>query len=700
MGSNATEVEQMLLELLSALNSKLNGSDSSEEDNSLATTANRLALAATVIAVAAFFTSALQALLEYAGAGESARQKCNFPAIGLSSNLVLQKWSFLRWRRKFYYPQLNLSIAPILRNLNVDKKEGQLTWLFRGLLQEHPDYYWGIRPIWQGQHSIVTDGSRGLACAIEGSQRQANWVSPEELPWKYWLIWRVTTIIYKPFESNQPRASWAQFLAAFDISTYEPLVEGKVDAECIPLALDVPTQQAHFFHLGVLAFTMGLSDVRISAERREFKAVGDFGSITTEDVSGFGRVVRFQNNSSRQRCTAAIMPGAWQLRMSQQVTGAWYFGWHVKREGESLSMIMDCLERGNEPEAEDLEYANTISLTEEARITDDLGTIPPPGSESAASWLVAWRELVSDYEIRWPSIVCASSIACLPALVTGFPHQIMLKPFTSVFRLIAEGVRVSEGDTFHIIWNHPLDTLRSVLFQGMFKSTRREPPGTVEGLSGWAFCNEYTCTEVWGLLTPLDQNLDGTGCQKVSDRGIIFPVMRELLHDFDVPAWQEKFKRRHAGTRGQYPKPEHLTWLQVYLIDAELQQILRELRQATQHAGPLLVPGPGAFDWAGEHRLDIADAFSVRILKAIWAAWSSRPREYETRPLESLEDALETEFRNNKVDLPDLKSQLRRLADLLRLRALFFAAYMMVIPDSTDFWRFYETKTLVALPMI
>lgn len=149
MASNGTEIEQLLLEALNSLvgilrNTSLAASSSDDDDNenSLTTTANRLALSATIISVAAFVIALLQAVLQYAGANESVRQKCNSAAIGVWSDYVRKRWSLRSWRRKFYYPELNMNEFVIVSNKRFDERESKLVRWMRGLQAEGITYSW------------------------------------------------------------------------------------------------------------------------------------------------------------------------------------------------------------------------------------------------------------------------------------------------------------------------------------------------------------------------------------------------------------------------------------------------------------------------------------------------------------------------------------------------------------------------------
>jgi hypothetical protein len=74
----------------------------------------RLALAATVLAAAAFLVAASQAILEHFGSsGDSA--KCTHEAIGAVARKVKRSWNFKFWKLRVYYPLLDLSSKEVLK---------------------------------------------------------------------------------------------------------------------------------------------------------------------------------------------------------------------------------------------------------------------------------------------------------------------------------------------------------------------------------------------------------------------------------------------------------------------------------------------------------------------------------------------------------------------------------------------------------
>jgi len=93
------------------------------DENSLANTANRLSLAAAILAAAAFIVSFLQALLQYSSAGNE-RDKCNKCAIHIAHKMASRHWDFREWKWRYLYPELDLKAASIIKQL---RKDGPLS---------------------------------------------------------------------------------------------------------------------------------------------------------------------------------------------------------------------------------------------------------------------------------------------------------------------------------------------------------------------------------------------------------------------------------------------------------------------------------------------------------------------------------------------------------------------------------------------
>jgi hypothetical protein len=95
-------------------------------DNSSNTTANNIALAAAILAAAAFFVSILQAILQYTSSSYS-RHKCTTAAIGASAREVRFTWSFSSWRLKVFYPVLNFDSQTVM-NTNQSQRYAAINY--------------------------------------------------------------------------------------------------------------------------------------------------------------------------------------------------------------------------------------------------------------------------------------------------------------------------------------------------------------------------------------------------------------------------------------------------------------------------------------------------------------------------------------------------------------------------------------------
>ncbi|KAF3025908.1 hypothetical protein E8E14_014887 [Neopestalotiopsis sp. 37M] len=299
-----------------------------------------------------------------------------------------------------------------------------------------------------------------------------------------------------------------------------------------------------------------------------------------------------------------------------------------------------------------------------------------------------WQIEMCNSQIVWPSLLLAATVAEIPVVVTAFPSDALLRPFTQVFARVATQAKQREGETYDLLTEFEIESLifeqrfLEVLTNGVFHVTRTAPPGTYRGLSGWAFRANRNTTK----------------------KPVILPVTNELLKDFDVMRWQQSLddiRRIHYPqvadrlgrmTRRHHPRAEQLLWLQVYLLDREIQQVMKYLGSDLQSKGVLL-PEEILFP---PNKLG---NLTSKIINAIRSAWSDTQEDSKQEPLVALERMVALEL-GVSLSEGDVSFYVRQLTDLLKLRCVFFAAYMMVIPDSSDFMRYYHSGLDIRLPMI
>ncbi|KAM0809861.1 hypothetical protein AB5N19_10208 [Seiridium cardinale] len=652
MANVTADLDQLLRLLSSFANNVTEANSGNGDDDSLVSTSNSLAFTALLVSIAAFVIASLQAVLEYMSAGDSVRSKCNSAALGRTSAFVDRRWSWRSWKWKFYYPELRIETNILFGH---DRRTPEIVRFFEPLLQKSPHYRWEPIPIYdKDRHPL-------------------------------------SSAFYRP------RATWAQVLATCDFAHISNIIDGKVDAEYIPTSLDVPSQQMNLAVLGIIALLMDMSVVRINIDRREFFASGSLGTITTEELSGFGKLLRFQKTGVQTTTKFVLVPLIMQEHQKHQLVGALHFGGKFFGNSSSFHYLM-----------------NGIELTAGLRdcsIDEGVDSRDHIGRKAELRLLDLWREqaVIRDASVRWPSVLGIAMIANLNVLNYGYPAADFLTPFSSFVKLLADDVRTRRGSTYRVMSNAP---------------------------------NIPVPQEQWEIPEP-----------KTGLCGHIMPEADELLcSSFDLAVWRELYDR--AGSESM-----NLAWLQVCLLDANIQTLLTTLHARAAHDGPVVTAGGNVYvddsddeidgeevegqegnddgvrnKVAGDQNEDLrgaqkegsdggqssqpdeeaggqsSDDESTRgprkimfsIMQAIWAAWAQDGAETLDRvPFSGLERAIAKE-----LDMLDGEAAgeygkiIAELADLLKPRAIFYCAYMMLGPDSSDVRKAHISKTQVTLPMI
>lgn len=138
MADNITEADQLIIQLLAALNSTIGSYTASQELNNADATANQLALTALVVSLIALVVALLQAVLQYVSSNSAQGEKCNTGAIGEYARVSgTRRWSWRHWRRQYFYPELNLSSFNVGWNL-YDVENSEVGNVFKGLKNLHP----------------------------------------------------------------------------------------------------------------------------------------------------------------------------------------------------------------------------------------------------------------------------------------------------------------------------------------------------------------------------------------------------------------------------------------------------------------------------------------------------------------------------------------------------------------------------------
>ncbi|KAJ2990522.1 hypothetical protein NUW58_g2908 [Xylaria curta] len=667
MANITADIEQLLAELVQittkiAVLLNTAETDTSNDSDSLTSTANRLSLSAAIIAVAAFFIATLQAVLEYSSSGESARRKCNLAAIGPASQHVRKKWSFRHWRRKFYYPQLKIDPYRLFNSGSVSRlKSPRFTT------------------------RILTGAKRLLTI-----HRQV------------------------PNLESRPRATWAQLLVLNNVEDYwDTMTITYVDADSIPGSLDVPPQMVNLVELGRLLICMGYDSVRMNVQGRDFQAVGRFGSITTEELPGFGKIVRFQNYDTNRSLPTAT-PWEWVQAALNLIEGVFDINYEdiwlrTNRSGVVISRAMR-----NEADRMVSALNKTIAWKQHNIRFDDLyeGIKAMPNTSLRTAFTL-WRDLPSraPHYTKYPGILITLAVAGLPCAVAGFPGRLLLIPFLDQFRQISQ-----------TIYEQRERALSELSFSGLYiigslkPSIFPEAKGDIAyssllaslGLSHWAFdeteyLNKYTANpkmiQLYFKLMRAREPWDTEGEWLFRQWRVVLTPTVDLIKNFDPRFWAQSshYQSQRVDLDGtDIHCPIEMLKTQIILLDISIQYLLQRMWKS--HASQIPFMGTGSSYLS---RLLSPGTFIFHIMEAISKSITDGNGD-ESGPFQCLDEALFSELVANTSFTKEDREHVSQLADFLGLRVVLYAAYLMIIPDTSDILDTLQSAGLNSfiLPMI
>jgi hypothetical protein len=207
----------------------------SSKDSSGSNYSDRMALAAVVIAVLAFFISILQTLIAYLTS--QLRDKCSQGAIGGWQKYSKTGWDFWNYRLRVLYPQVDLDCLTILtvrRKLSVQLSNHSPH--FQKFIKGSPGMGWAdmlhcddrdhLKPwhIWYGTNVLYQE---------RGSQTKA--VSLFQLPYRAQIEWVLFLYRIGGRQRYIPaRASWANVISCLGTCPSPDLVQRRELADIIP----------------------------------------------------------------------------------------------------------------------------------------------------------------------------------------------------------------------------------------------------------------------------------------------------------------------------------------------------------------------------------------------------------------------------------------------------------------------------------
>ncbi|KAL4886816.1 hypothetical protein BJY04DRAFT_212793 [Aspergillus karnatakaensis] len=615
-----------------------NSSDDTQTD--LAYTANRIAVSALALAVAAFVVGFFQLLIGNL-ISSTLRWKTNQAAIGVSARQ--RTWGLSYGKVKIYYPEIDFSYRAILAALV--ESEYERVSIFPGArdLRRHD-----ISGLWvaskkKAEVDEYDDSEEKRTFDPDETERQSlSAPGREDLTW----FERLQDLIYvirlerpqmlrtyrighgrkrKSGSFSRPRATWAQLVQAAGINDTSALTLGHEDADSIPTSIDVPIQRPRLFDIGCLALLLGFESVKINAETRVLQAVSPYGTITTEEIPTFGKVIRFEGDI--QSISKSKFLRQWQTARSCWLAGAMCFAVgnidvgcfngdamaicvietrkqrNIRLDGRSLPLkilfqaVIENWSFEYYAQMVDLFYfrgAPTIQeFIHEANIL--LGTggslSSPTGGGNDVLFMTNRSQSIQDIvksiaewqaraNLTVPTILAASSFAGLPMVTCGFPSEIMLLPFLPWFQLesrsLSEMFQQVEADISFVKVSHSL--LESRFYSPNVGSAPlgRLPPTTSFGFTGWGFgalgsLREIMPDEVRSEMPPPCTS----GNARINIKAPLLPQMVQLIEDFNPIKWAEDFTAARYRYKDRQVNPQNLLWLQITALDIVIRLHIR-----------------------------------------------------------------------------------------------------------------------------
>lgn len=533
-----------------------------------------------------------------------------------------------------------------------------------------------------GGANFASDGASALIEPL-GEYAVRTDILPIVLRFRYhW--WRLT---HNLFPHDRPRATWAQVIQAFGITDSAELVLHHLDADTIPSGIDVPIQRIRLVDLGYIALFLGCELVEIDVKHWSFRAIGPSCKIGIEEIPTFGQAVRFEGDiQAIHRAKLGLYPEASVIFAVRMIEG------RLGAVSAPLSYFNRLCPLRLRLEAEALAVCFTEAGTCLASTSKD------SNSEPLQQWQAKMHQII-------PSAICGATVASMSSIFYGFPCKTLLDPVLGWCRAEAKAIsqdgglqpgRLSEIASWWRlgIVNH-IDKLDD--FGTVVVGSRLSPDtsSAIHGRLEWLY-KSMPSEERENIF----QICPGWS-RAANVRIPIMPSCLSLLEDYHPKQWATEFANQGEG--GWRPAPVNALWFQILLIDIAIRF---QIRGSTKN-----------IDMIEEHGVEASSLSTpikegIQMVEAIQASChpddtlvpdeqlvrKSDQKPHSYKPWD-LHHALERRCNfYNHLSIDDAMEQYKRLSVMLRLRSLFFIAFLAIGPDSSSV---YEARnSQVQVPII
>lgn len=509
----------------------------------------------------------------------------------------------------------------------------------------------------------------------------------------------------RPIE--RPLASWAQMLYAFGIAETRELKDAMAEADSTPKDVPVAIQRVQLHDLGYIALLLGFNSVRIRPHDHEIDAIGPHARIYTQALSDVGKVARFEGNIFAVHSQIAIGYPIFLQNNSEMVLGKFVFG------GELVSLPAYCrIDVVVEALRERLSqhgFSTRLQHSLEEGEVDKNGWIGMEASIFKKIWpsnqtpvsCSKFQHLSSTddiQDIRIPTIYAALTFANIPATSLGFPSDVLIGPFMQwlcqrandfwnqkTFK-VPEVLRTDLGGDRINFLRRDGGTWMSKNYLGMDEKT---------GWTGWDHGEiatiYWSCSDnVQKQIIPRLPNENNTlGEPEI----VLFPDTASLLEKFQVREWDNDLKRNLIFSPNSY-SPKSMIWAQIMILDVGIHYLIHgrwpegDFKKHKDRSLAVMSAIKNAWIRATKCNWDLVGTIGAENI----LTFSPRPSTPPSNP----------DLANPNPVNPNLGDQIRegrvkKLANMLELRAIFYLAFLIIGPDSSDVYVTRDSEVEVVI---
>lgn len=335
------------------------------------------------------------------------------------------------------------------------------------------------------------------------------------------------------------------------------------------------------------------------------------------------------------------------------------------------------------------------------------------------SEIVGWQGFT---RLQVPTIYLAATFCSIHGMVVGFPSGQLLKPFLPWWQLKAKEMFQSVTSEFapctefqRTIRTDGVPWLNTV--EDFLSTGQGAAPG---GLYSWGICS---LAELYSQLPDgvksamleyslckAGNNQSGKILSKDRDvtpatRSIFMPHTLKLLGDFRPHQWKYQLTGKQRFNVVKKWSADHLLWAQIILIDITIRLVISG--DSEKIDAPKLKGPDGNYDekWNNSADADSAESWElreVRLVQAIAESWRLPGDDHGNKRRDMVKwDLIPYLKESQAIQCPtdeNLVQKYERLADLLKIRALFVVALLMLGPDTSDVYLAQEYD--IHMPMI